>query len=98
MNRIASRHREIADEGGRRTLAEQPELLEAKRAEVKALRQRGGGPDDSLTNDLAGVRSVLRAALLLGEALADVEQEKLENPEREALELLREATNFYSAL
>ena len=73
-------------------LDRQLRLLQAKRAEVEDLRRRGGGPDDVLANDLAGIRFVLRAALL-ARGLTEAEREELERREREAEGLLREATN-----
>ena len=69
-------------------LAGQLRLLEAKRAEVEA--PAGAGPDDGLANDLAGIRFVLRAALL-SQGLTDVGREELERPEHEARQLLRRA-------
>jgi hypothetical protein len=91
MDPTTSQRRQIADEGGRRVLAGQFRLLEVKRAEVEDPRRRGGGPDDALANDLAGIRFVLRAALLAG-GLTEAEREELERSEREARELLAEAT------
>ena len=64
MDWVASQRREIADEGGRRVLARQLRLLKVKRAEVETPRPAGAGPEDGLANDLAGIRFVLRAALL----------------------------------
>ena len=68
-------------------------MLEAKRAEVGALRRRGGGLDDALANDLAGIRFVLRAAILSSEWLGVDHRNELERCEREARELLAEATS-----
>lgn len=76
----------------RGTITAQLRLLEEKRAELETPRPAGVGPDDGLANDLAGIRFVLRAALLAG-GLDEAEREKLERREREARKLLREATN-----
>ena len=80
----------IAGKEDRGSLAGQLRLLEAKRAEVEALRRRGRRPDDGLANDLAGVLFVLRAALL-ADGLSTAERHGLKRREREARELLREA-------
>ena len=92
MDRTAAQRREIADEGDQRALAGQIRLLEAKRAEVEGLRRRRGKEcDDELANDFAGIRFVLRAALLTSR-LTVAERNGLERREREARELLREDT------
>ena len=87
MDRTSAHRQENAGEGNR-ALAGQLLLLEPKRAEVKALRLRGVGPDDGLANDLAGIGFVLRAALLT-DGLTEAEREELERREREAWDLLR---------
>ena len=88
MKRAVVQHRGEIAEGDGSMLAGQLRLLEEKRAEVEALRQRGGGPDDALAKDLAGVRFVLRAALL-ADGLTEAKREELERSERVARELLR---------
>ena len=72
----------------RSTTTAQLRLLEKKRAELETPRPVGVGPDDGLANDLAGIRFVLRAALLAG-GLTEAEREKMERSEREARDLLR---------
>ena len=88
MDRTAAHRQEIAEKGSRRVLAGQLRLLQARKAEVEDLRRRGGGPDDGLANDLAGIRFVLRAALLAG-GLTGAWREKVERSEREARDLFR---------
>lgn len=63
---------------------EQLRLLEVKRAEGQGLRRLGGEPNDDFADDLAGIRSVLRAALLFNGRLIGTERDESEQCEREA--------------
>ena len=80
MHREDEQRRGIADGGRRLLLTGQLRLLDAKKEEVHALRERGGAGSScvkALANDLAGARFVLSAALLAG-GLGKTEREDLE--------------------
>lgn len=91
---VDGRPRQVADED-RRLLAEQLELLKAKKGEVEALRRRGGRAREGLADDLVGVIFVFRAALLAG-GFPEANRELLEGSERVARQLLREVLSRQS--
>lgn len=95
MNLRDERRRAVVEEGKCLLLAEQLRLLDVKKEEIRALRERGGGSffyGEALANDLVGIRLVLCAALL-SQGLDEAERDELERREREARELLDMATN-----
>ena len=95
MDREGERRGGTADGGSRLLLAGQLRLLEAKREQIRTLRERDGGDysfREAFANDLVGIRLVLSAALL-SQGLDEAERDELERREREARELLGEVTN-----
>lgn len=77
--------------------------MEARRADVAALVEPGGEPDENLVDDIAddlvGVRLVIRAALAVPPpgGISGASREALELREREAAELLRVVLSASSA-